>query len=388
MGKSLIDRALVVEVLKELVATNSVNPDVGHGPGEFALSKLVSDRLASFARLDVRKQDVADRRSNVIAILRGTGGGRSLMLNGHMDTVGVEGMTVEPFKPIVEGGLLHGRGACDMKGAIAAMIGAAKSLAESESRPRGDVIFSFVVDEEHLSIGIERLVEEYKADAAIVGEPTGMEVATAHKGFLWVEVEFKGRAAHGSVPERGVDAIAHAAGFVSRLEELQGRFNSNPHALLGPPKIHTSTIEGGTHWSIVPDHCVLRLERRMIPGETAASAMKEIRQVLDRVNEQNSNLNATARVAFERPALETASTELIVQELQRVVFEGNERNKRVVGVPYWTDGAVLAHSGSIPTCIFGPGNILVAHSPDEYVNVEDVLRAGEMYASVAQRFCA
>ena len=173
MGKLPIDRSFVVEVLKELVATNSVNPDVGKGPGESALSNLLFDRLTSITPLDVLKQPVANERSNVIAILRGTGEGRSLMLNGHMDTVGVEGMVIEPFRPFVESGLLHGRGACDMKGAIAAMIGAAKSLADSKSKLRGDVIFSFVVDEEHLSIGIERLVEEYKADAAIVGnQPT------------------------------------------------------------------------------------------------------------------------------------------------------------------------------------------------------------------------
>jgi len=388
MGKLPIDRSFVVEVLKELVATNSVNPDVGKGPGEAALSNLLFDRLTSITPLDVLKQPVANERSNVIAILRGAGGGRSLMLNGHMDTVGVEGMVIEPFRPFVESGLLHGRGACDMKGAIAAMIGAAKSLADSKSKLRGDVIFSFVVDEEHLSIGIERLVEEYKADAAIVGEPTDMAIATAHKGFLWIEVEFKGKTAHGSVPEKGVDAIVHAANLVSRLGGLQDTFTTHTHPLLGTPKIHTSTIEGGIHWSIVPDHCILRLERRTIPGETTSSAMKEIQQLLDKVKEQNPSLNATARKVFERPPLETNATEPIVQELQRIIPEVSKINAEVVGVPYWTDGAILAHSGSIPTCIFGPGDIRVAHSPDEYVDVEDVLRAGEIYGNVAQRFCA
>jgi len=168
MDKLRIDRALVTQVLKDLVATNSVNPNVGKGPGESALSNLLFDKLSSIGRLDVLKQHVAGDRSNVIAILRGTGGGRSLMLNGHMDTVGVEGMTIEPFRPYVENSLLHGRGSCDMKGAIAAMIGAAKSLANLEVGLRGDVIFSFVVDEEHMSIGIEKLVQGYKADAAIV----------------------------------------------------------------------------------------------------------------------------------------------------------------------------------------------------------------------------
>jgi acetylornithine deacetylase len=388
MGKLSIDRKFVVKVLKEAVATNSVNPVVGKGPGESALSNILFDRLAAIARLEVQRQHVADERSNVVAILRGSCAARSLMLNGHMDTVGVERMTIEPFRPFVERGLLHGRGACDMKGAIAAMVGAAKSLADSESTMRGDVIFSFVVDEEHMSLGVEKLVEEYKADAAIVGEPTGMRVATAHKGFLWIEVEIKGRAAHGSVPEKGVDAIVQAASIVSGLGELQDRLKTRTHPLVGTPKIHTSTIEGGTHWSIVPDRCVLRLERRTIPGETATSAMKEIHQVLHKIKRQNRNLNAKARKVFEEPPLETAPTEPIVRELRHVVHEVTQTKAHVVGVPYWTDGALLAQSGLIPTCIFGPGDIGVAHSPDEYVDVEDVLRAGEIYAKVARRFCA
>jgi acetylornithine deacetylase len=388
MGKLFIDHNFIEEVLKELVATNSVNPAVGKGPGELGVSNMLFGRLSSISNLEVLKQHVVDDRSNVVAILKGSGGGRSLMLNGHMDTVGVEKMTIEPFTPSVARGLLHGRGACDMKGAIAAMVGAARSLAESESRLHGDLILSFVVDEEHMSLGMQKLVGEYKADAAIIGEPTDMKIATAHKGFLWIEIEIEGRAAHGSVPEKGVDAIVHAASIVSQLNELQVRLRARAHPLVGTPKIHTSTIEGGTHWSVVPDRCVLRLERRTIPGETAASAMKEVQQLLHKIKQRNHTLNAKARKVFERPPLETAQTTPIVRELRQVIREVTKTNAYVVGVPYWTDGALLANSGSVPTCIFGPGNISVAHSPDEYVNVKDVLRAAEIYCRVSQRFCA
>jgi acetylornithine deacetylase len=383
-----IDRDFVLHALQELVAANSVNPAVGNGPGEMAVSNMLFDRLSSIPRLEVRRQHVTDDRWNVMAILRGSGGGRSLMLNGHMDTVGVQGMTIEPFTPFVKKGLLHGRGACDMKGAIAAMLGAARSLAESESRLRGDVIFTFVVDEEHMSLGMRQLLKEHEADAAIVGEPTDMNIATAHKGFLWIEVEIKGRAAHGSVPEKGIDSIVHAAEIVSRLKELQDRLGRRTHPLVGTPKIHTSTIEGGTHWSIVPDRCVLRLERRTIPGEKAAPVMREVQQLLRRIKQQDRTLNAKARKVFECPPLETAQTAPIVQKLRQVVREVTKKNAQIVGVPYWTDGALLAHSASIPTCIFGPGNIGVAHSPDEYVNVKDVLRAAEIYGRISQRFCA
>jgi len=386
MSKPSIDHSYVREVLNELVATDSVNPSVGKGRGELAISNLLYDRLASISLLEVRKQHVIDDRWNIVAILKGIGGGRSLMLNGHMDTVGVEGMTIDPFKPFVKDGLLHGRGACDMKGAIAAMIGAAKSLVKV--RLRGDVMFTFVVDEEHLSLGTQKLVEDYKADACIVGEPTAMRLATTHKGFIWIEIDFKGKSAHGSVPEKGVDAIVQATTFVAQLPKLQERLNSKQHPLLGPPKIHTSTIEGGTHWSIVPDHCILTLERRTIPGETDASVLNEIQQVLDALKEQNENFTASARKVFERPPLETATTEPVVQELQRAIIDAGGTNAEVTGAPYWTDGALLALSGSIPTCLFGPGDIRQAHSPDEYVNLEEVLRAAETYCNVARRFCA
>lgn len=383
-----IDRAFVLDLLKDLVATNSVNPTVGRGPGESALSNVIFDRLTAIGGLDVRKQPVSDGRSNVIAILRGSGSGRSLLLNGHMDTVGVDGMTIEPFKPFVENGELHGRGACDMKGALAAMIGAVRSLVDSGSKLHGDLIFSAVVDEEYRSVGIRKLVEEYRADAAIVGEPSEMSVATAHKGFVWIEIEIKGKAAHGSVPEKGIDAIVQAAKVVSKLKNLQERLGTRVHPLLGTAKIHTSTISGGTDWSIIPERCVLRVERRTLPGESATSVISEIQEILQAIQHEDTNFNATARSPYHMPPLETNSNEQIVQLLQQTLLEAAGKAAPLVGLPYWTDGALLAKLVSIPTCIFGPGNIGVAHSADEYISVEDVLSSVEIYRSVAQRFCS
>lgn len=382
------DRDFVVGLLKDMVATNSVNPTLGRGPGESALSDLIYDRLSSIGDLEVRRQPVADGRSNVIAVLRGSGGGWSLMLNGHMDTVGVDGMTVDPFKPSVENGRLHGRGACDMKGALAAMIGALKALVKSEPRLPGDLIFSAVVDEEYKSVGIRKLVEEYRTDAAVVGEPTEMKVATTHKGFVWIEIEIKGKAAHGSVPEKGVDAIVHAAKVVSRVEKLQEKLGTRVHPVLGAPKIHTSTIAGGTDWSIVPEHCLLRLERRTLPGESAASVMDEIDGVLRTIKQQDANFNARARSPYDMPPLETRRDEKIVQILQQALFEVTGTEAPIIGLPYWTDGALLAQLASIPTCIFGPGDIGVAHSADEYISLEDVLDSAEVYRGIAQRFCS
>lgn len=365
-----------------------MNPNIGGGPGESALANLLFDRLSTQKGLEVRRQIVAGERCNIIATLRGSGGGRSLMLNGHMDTVEVSGMTIEPFEPQFEGSLLHGRGACDMKGALAAMVGAIEALVASKSKLRGDVIVSFVVDEEHMSLGMKKLVQEYKADAAIVGEPTDMKIATAHKGFIWIEVETRGRSAHGSVPEKGVDAIAQAAKIVSALGPLQNELRTRVHQLLGSPKIHTSTIQGGTHWAIVPNNCILRLERRTILGESSASVMHEIEEILDNIRLEDSDFNAIARKIYEMPPLETLAGERIVQELQQSVRKITGKDGQIAGVPYWTDGALLASSASIPTCIFGPGSIDKAHSPDEYIDVYDVVRAAEVYLDVAKRFCA
>jgi acetylornithine deacetylase len=383
-----IDETYVVDLLKELVATNSVNPTLGRGPGETAIAKLLHDRLDSIGGLEVRTQPVTDERSNVIAIMKGSGGGQSLMLNGHLDTVGVDGMIIDPFKPSIQNGLLRGRGACDMKGALAAMIGAVKSIIDSAIRLRGDLVFSGVVDEEYKSIGIKKLVQEYRTDAAIVGEPTDMRVATAHKGFVWIEVEVKGKAAHGSVPEKGVDAIAHAAKIISATERLQRELEGRVHPLLGTPKIHTSTIQGGTDWSIIPERCMLRLERRTLPGESVASVMAEIEDILKTIKEETPNFNATARSPYDMLPLETTESEPIVQIAQQALAEKTGTRAPVIGVPYWTDGAVLSQMGSIPTCLFGPGDIGVAHSADEYVSLENVFTSAHVYREIIRECCS
>jgi acetylornithine deacetylase len=310
------------------------------------------------------------------------------MLNGHMDTVGVDGMIIDPFKPSIQNGLLRGRGACDMKGALAAMIGAVKSVIDSGMKLRGDLIFSAVVDEEYKSLGIKKLVQEYKADAAIVGEPTNMRAATAHKGFVWIEVEVQGKAAHGSVPEKGIDAIAHAAKIMSAIEKLQGELRSRVHPLLGTPKIHASTVQGGTDWSIIPERCVLRLERRTLPGETLKSVMTEIEDILKTIKQENTDFNAVARSPYDMPPLETAESERIVQLAQRAVANMTGTEAAVIGVPYWTDGALLSMLGSIHTCLFGPGDISQAHSADEYVSLENVLTSARVYREIIQEYCS
>src|SRR6266700_914532 len=243
----MIERELrmpeITTLLQQLVAIDSVNPDlVAGGAGEREIAHFVANWLTQ-AGVEVTLDEVAPGRPNVIGIVRGPGGGRSLLLNAHMDTVGTTGMQ-RPHDPVVDGNRLYGRGAFDMKGGLAAIMVAtaqAKKLAL-----RGDVILTAVADEEFASIGTQAVLKRWHADAAIVTEPTSLELCIAHKGFVWLEVETRGRAAHGSLPEAGRDAIVMMGHVLVALEHLDQTLRSNPsHRLLASGSLHASLIDGG-----------------------------------------------------------------------------------------------------------------------------------------------
>ena len=240
----MIDRAQIASILADLVKIESINPElVAGGSGEAKIALYVADFLRA-AGLKTRVQKLGRNRANAVGVLRGRGGGQSLMLNGHLDTVGVAGMEA-PFSARIEKGKMYGRGAQDMKGGIAAALVAAETLA-GESRLRGDLVVAAVADEEHKSMGTRALLDEIKTDAAIVMEPTGLEVATAHKGFAWATVETLGKAAHGSRPQDGVDAIAMMGRVLGGIESLQRKLEAMPrHPLLGSGSVHASIISGG-----------------------------------------------------------------------------------------------------------------------------------------------
>lgn len=380
------DRQFIVRLLGDLVRIDSVNPRMG-GAGEVEISNFIAKVLDTIPRVEVHTQKVEDDRFNVIGILRGEGMGPSLMLNGHTDTVSTTGMTIDPLKPLIKKGYLHGRGACDMKGALAAMIGAVQMLSSGRVRLRGDVMLCAVVDEEYGSAGTETLVREYRSSGAIVGEPTNLNVAIAHKGFVWLEVETHGKAAHGSVPEKGVDAIANMGMVITALQKFPKKYSWKAHPLVGPPKIHTSMIEGGMHWSIIPDFCKLRVERRMVPGESAENAVKEIEALFKDFKAVDRKFSATVRKVFDRRPMEIAPDERIVRKLRESFRVIRLREPDIVGEPFWTDAAILVEKAKIPACLFGPGDVAVAHSADEYVKIEDVIDAAMVYAETARRFC-
>jgi acetylornithine deacetylase len=373
-----------IKLLRDLVAIDSVNPSlVPGGAGEREIASLVAAEMSSIG-MDVEVTEVAPGRPNVVGVMDIRTPGRSLMFCGHIDTVGVEGMN-SPFDPIERDGRLYGRGAGDQKGGVAAMIGAARSLANSGSMKAGRLIVAAVVDEEYASIGAESLVKTWSADAAIVTEPTDLVVSIGHKGFSWVEITTEGRAAHGSRPLEGQDAILRMGRVLSHLEKLDRELQSwTPHPLLGTPSLHGSLIEGGRELSTYPDRCVLKMERRTIVGESAKSALKEAEDILAALAQEDPDFHGSAQLMFSRPAYETPEGHDLPPMLESVLKDAGRRAQRA-GMTYWTDAAILGQAG-IPSVIFGPGGAGY-HGLEEYVRVEDVLVCQEALAKLAIDFC-
>jgi acetylornithine deacetylase len=371
-------------LLKQLVSIDSINPSLVPGAaGEAAIARALAEYLrTSGLRVDI--QDVAPGRPNVIGTLDGRAPGRSLMLCGHVDTVGVAGMT-HPFDPIERGGRVYGRGSQDMKSGIAAMIGAARAIAESGGLDAGRIVIACVVDEEHGSIGAEALVTRYRADAAVVTEPTDLAVAIAHKGFEWVEVETEGCAAHGSRPREGRDAIVRMGRVLNELEALDRSLQSGrAHALVGTASLHASLIEGGRELSSYPDRCSLQIERRTIPGELEGIAGREVEEILTRLRTRDGDFKAASRSMFLRLPYEIAPA----HELPRMLAAAATRTgltAPIIGMSFWTDAAVLAGVG-IPSVLFGPGGAGL-HSTEEYVKVDDVCRCRDALAELARTWC-
>jgi acetylornithine deacetylase len=360
------------ELLAPLVAIDSINPDLVPGAaGEEELSHFVADWCRR-AGLEVEIDEVARGRTNVIATARGSGGGRSLMLNAHMDTVGILGME-EPFSGRVADGRLYGRGALDMKCGLAAIMLAGSRA--RESRLAGDVVVTAVCDEEVASVGTAAIAKTLRADAAIVAEPTEERICIAHKGFVAWEIETVGRAAHGSRPDLGVDAIARMGGVLVGVEMLDRRLRSGPaHPLLGTGSVHASLIEGGQEYSSYPARCLLVGERRTIPGETPDLVETELRELL-------GDIEGSSRVRLARAPFETRREEPIVQLVSRLAGTTD-----MIGVGYWADSALLSAAG-IPTVVFGPSGE-GEHAAVEWVDLASVERCADLYLAVAKSFCA
>jgi acetylornithine deacetylase len=368
-----------IELLSDLVAIDSVNPSlVSGGAGESRIAGFIADHLAALG-CGVHVQEAAPGRPNVIGVLDSGAPGPSLMFCGHVDTVGVDGMQ-SPFEPAIREGRLYGRGAQDMKGGVAAMIDAAR-LARERGFRRGRLIIAAVVDEEYASIGADALVREWTADAAVVTEPTDLQIGVGHKGFAWFEIETLGRAAHGSRPREGRDAVFRMGRVLNGLERLDRDLQArSTHPIMGTASLHASIIAGGREWSSYPDRCVLQVERRTIAGETSASAEMEMLEILEALRAADAEFEAALKPIFSRPPYETPSGHRIIQTLRRCADKCSVAAEPV-GMSFWTDAAILGGTG-VPSVLFGPGGAGL-HSTEEYVNTADVIACRDVLAELA-----
>ncbi len=372
-----------VEVTQQLIRIDSVNPELVPGAaGEAEIAEWCTEWLVDRG-FEVQRLGTPERPT-VVGILRGTGGGRSLMLNGHLDTVGVAGYDGDPFAGEVRDGNVYGRGAFDMKAGVAAIMVAAARAASAKLT--GDVIVTLVSDEEFGSRGTQDALAAVTADAAIVTEPSEMHLVLAHRGFAWFEIELAGVAAHGSMPHQGVDAIAHAGLVMRALDELRSRFESAlPHPLLGYGAVRVSMVSGGTDAATVADSCILTIERRTLPGETPDAVEAELRAVLDELAQTTDDFQFELRRLVARGAFEAdahgAIVSAVAQSAERVL--GRPAPSR--GEPFWTDAGLILEAG-IPCLLLGVDGG-GAHADTEWATVESIEQLTDILEGTIRDFC-
>jgi acetylornithine deacetylase len=372
----------MLDLLADLVAIESVNPSlVAGGAGEREIAAYVSG-WARTGGLEVDTLEATAGRPSVVVRARGTGGGRSLLLCGHLDTVSVEGMR-EPG-PRIDGDRLYGRGAYDMKAGVAAALIACREAATRDLA--GDVIAAAVADEEHASLGVQEVLETVRADAAIVTEPTELELVVAHQGFVWSEIEVRGRAAHGSRPHLGVDAIVKSGPILTALGALDAELDARTHPLLGRGSVHASVVHGGEELSSYPARCVVGLERRTLPGESAAVVEAELAALLGACRHADPELHAEARTLLVREPFEVPQDAEIVETVGAAAADVLGRPPAIGGASFWADAAFIAAAG-VPTVMFGPAGE-GAHAAEEWVSIASTETVARTLVAVAERVCA
>ena len=365
--------ANIIHILRDLVGINSINPTLAHGPGEDEISAFVADYLKK-RDLSPEIQHVRDKGSNVVALVPGNRPDRPLLLNAHLDTVGVEGMG-DPFTLRRKNDRLYGRGAYDMKGSIAVMLLLAEYFAQH--KPPVDILLTFVADEEDKSAGMEYLVKTWLPTLSgdplggIFLEPTEEQIGVSHKGFVWYEIEVKGKEAHGSRPDEGVDAILPLKAALEELSRIRSELEiQSLDPRLGHASLHAGTIEGGTALSVIPSRAHIQWERRTLPGESDKDLRAELNRVVQAVKAVPGKHKVRGRQIFARPSYEVSLQATIVKALKRIC-----PRSKLVGFPFWADSA-LAGAAGIPALLFGPiGH--GAHARDEWVSLSSLVRVYE-----------
>ncbi|MBI1750796.1 MAG: ArgE/DapE family deacylase [Acidobacteria bacterium] len=385
----MVDEKLAFDLLRNLVAIDSVNPSLVPGArGEQAAAEFLRDWL-SRQGIGAELQFAAPGRPNVVAKIGGASARAAahpaLLIVAHMDTVGPGDMP-DPFTPIERNGRLYGRGALDIKSGVAAMCAAAVSIVKGGAALRRPFVIAAVVDEECNSIGTEALIKQCTADAAVVLEPTDLKLVIAHKGYAWFEFITHGRAAHGSLPSEGRDAIRMMGCVLEKLDGLDRALQARPpHGLLGAASLHASLIEGGQELSSYPAECRLQIERRTLPGESAAAVESELRALLDALHERDADFRATLRAMSSRPPYAIEPEAPIARAAAEAILHVTG-SAELAGMSWWTDTALLAEAG-IPGVVLGPrGRGL--HGAEEYVELESVTACAEVLRQLLLTQCA
>ena len=373
-----LSQEAIAELAADLVRIPSVNPSLApdEGNGEAAIAAFARDWLSARG-VSAWLEPVAAGRLNTVAEVGGEG--PTLVLCAHLDTVGTAGMSA-PFAPERRDGRLYGRGAYDMKGSVAAVMAALVALA---GRPLGGrVLAALVADEEHASLGAQAFLAAQRADACILTEPSEGELVLAHKGFAWFELTCHGRAAHGSRWDLGESAIAAAARLVGAADRFDREvLRERRHPLVGPASLHAATIAGGSGWSTYAERCVVRLERRTLPGEEAESVRREIEELA-----ATGGARTEVECVLERRPMVCDRQAPIARAVRAAVAAVSGRTPREIGVGYWMDAALFAEAG-IPTVDFGPSGA-GAHEAVEWVDVASLAETARVLVAAAERFCA
>lgn len=374
----------VIELLRHLVRINSVNSFYSQGPGESECAGAVA-AFWTAAGIEFRIEEVLPGRPNVVARLPGRNPGRRLLLEAHMDTVSVEGMTIPPFAPDVKSGRLYGRGSCDTKAGLAGMMMAVSRAKREGVVPPCDVYMAAVIDEEHSCLGVRHLCKDFTADSAIVAEPTELGLVIASKGVLRWRIMSRGRAAHSSKIELGINAIHPMARLVVALEDYHRQVEANVHPLLGRATANVGLIAGGVQVNFVPDRCSIEIDRRVLPGESHS----EILEGYQRLIRQVESTCSFASFELEPPTtqetcLNTHPDQPVVQ-CARSVLARMGLDSSLKGVAYGSDASRLQDAG-VSSILYGPGSIDQAHTADEWIDVEQVKIAHDFYFSMMKEF--
>jgi len=362
---------------------------------ESNIAKFIYD-YCSKKGLEVEFQEVEGLRRNVIARLKGNGTGKNLIFNGHTDTVPPYEMTIEPFGGEIKDGYVLGRGANDMKGAVACMITAMVNIKNKGVVLGGDIILTAAVGEEEKSDGTEYVVKSgIKADGALVGEPANYGYALGHRGLEWLEIRIEGRTAHGGIPELGINAISKAARLIRKIEEdLMPKLKERQNEWMGPSVMNFGLIKGGTQPSSVADSCIIQIDRRYLPEENVESVIKEYQDIIDELKQEDPDFKAeiirmdsNLMEEFDHAPLIAQPDSDIARTVYNVLKDFNKKEPNIEKRRGWTDAGVLSTYGKIPTVVTGPGDLKYSHARDEKIPVQDLVNYVEIYTRIAEKFC-